>query len=196
MAPPAEPRDAHPWWRQPWLTVLLVLLLTVLALRIEGRLWWCACRTPTPFSTKVASSHNSQHLLDPYSFSHLLHGIIFYWVLRLLLPRARVSMLVLIALLIEAGWEVLENSPIIIARYRAATASLGYSGDTIVNSVGDVLSCLLGFFLAQRIGWLWSIGLFIAIELIMLWLIRDNLTLNVIMLLWPIEAIKRWQGAG
>jgi hypothetical protein len=197
-APPAAAADPAngPILRGAWLCVGGIALLSVLALRIEGRLWWCACRTPTPFSTRVASSHNSQHLLDPYSFSHLLHGIIFYWALRLLLPRARVATLLLIALLIEAGWEVLENSPIIIARYRAATASLGYSGDTIVNSVGDILSCLLGFFLAQRVGWKWSIALFIAIELIMLGLIRDNLTLNVIMLLWPIEAIKQWQGGG
>src|SRR5687768_8170736 len=127
------------------LAVAAVLLLaTVATLRIEGRIWWCACRTPTPYSTDVTSPHNSQHLLDAYSFSHLLHGIIFYWCLRLLAPRVSPAWMLVIALTIEAGWEVLENSPLVIARYRAATAAQGYSGDSIVNSAGDVLSCALG----------------------------------------------------
>jgi hypothetical protein len=179
------------------LWVILLLAITVLALRLEGRVWWCACRTPIPFSTDVNSSHNSQHLLDPYSFSHLLHGIIFFWCLRLLLPgKVRPGWQLLMALAIEAGWEILENSPMIIERYRAATASLGYSGDSIVNSAGDVLSCALGFVLAQRIGWRWSLAIFVAVELTLLVLIRDNLTLNVIMLIYPIEAIKRWQIGG
>ena len=105
-------------------------------------------------------------------------------------------MRLLIALAIEAGWEVLENSPLIIARYRAATAAVGYSGDSIVNSAGDVLSCALGFWLASRLRWWWSVAIFVAVELIMLALIRDNLTLNVIMLLWPLDAIRRWQAGG
>jgi hypothetical protein len=172
------------------------MLLTAATLRLEGRIWWCACRTPTPFSTAVTSAHNSQHLLDPYSFSHLLHGVIFFWALRVLAPRANAGWALVIALAVEAAWEVLENSPIVIARYRAATAALGYTGDSLVNSLGDVLSCALGFFLAQRLGWRWSIALFFAVELAMLALIRDNLTLNVIMLLYPIDAMRRWQSGG
>jgi hypothetical protein len=97
---------------------------------------------------------------------------------------------------IEAGWEVIENSPMVINRYRTATASLGYSGDSIVNTIGDVISCGLGLLLARAIGWKWSIVVFFAVELVMLWLIRDNLTLNVIMLLYPIDAIRRWQAGG
>lgn len=179
------------------LAVAVVLLLaTVASLRMEGRIWWCACRTPTPFSTDVTSPHNSQHLLDAYSFSHLLHGIIFYWCLRLLAPRVSPAWMLVIALAIEAGWEVLENSPLVIARYRAATAAQGYSGDSIVNSAGDVLSCAAGFFLARRLGWLLSIALFVAVELVMLVLIRDNLTLNIIMLLYPMEWLKQWQMGG
>jgi hypothetical protein len=169
------------------------MLVTVAMLRVEGRIWWCACRTPTPFSTQVHSSHNSQHLLDPYSLSHLLHGLIFYGCLRLIAPRLDRGWALVIALIIEAGWEVLENSPPVIERYRAATASLGYTGDSIVNSAGDVMSCAIGFFLAARIGWRWSVALFVAIELTMLAWIRDNLTLNVVMLICPIEAIKHWQ---
>lgn len=186
------------WTRRalPWYAIALLLILTGLVLRLEGRIWWCACRTPTPFSTNVASSHNSQHLLDAYAFSHLLHGIIFFWVLRLIFPKLKAAWALLVALAIEAGWEILENSPMVIERYRAATASLGYSGDSIVNSLGDILSCAVGFWLARQIGWRWSIALFVAVELVMLYLIRDNLTLNVIMLLYPIQAIKQWQIGG
>lgn len=173
-----------------------MLLATVVALRASGRTWWCACRQPIPFSTQVASSHNSQHLLDPYSFSHLLHGLIFFGVLQLLAPRLAVAWRMIIALGIEAAWEIVENSPAVIERYRAATASLGYSGDSIVNSTGDVLSCVLGFWLARQLGWWKSIALFVIVEVGMLFWIRDNLTLNVIMLLHPIDAIRRWQLGG
>lgn len=193
MSLPAPPRSRLGVDQTPWLAIVGLLVLTVVALRFEGRIWWCACRTPTPFSIDVHSSHNSQHLLDPYSFSHLLHGIIFFWCLLLLLPRVQFGWRLLIALAIEAGWEVLENSPLIIERYRAATASQGYSGDSIVNSAGDVLSCALGFVLASYIGWKWSIALFVAVELFMLFAIRDNLTLNVIMLITPLDAIRQWQ---
>ena len=182
--------------RHAWLAAAALMLLTVVVLRAEGRIWWCACRTPTPFSTDPGSRHNSQHLLDPYSFSHLLHGLIFYGCLRLIAPRASAAWTLLVALAIEAGWEVLENSPLIIARYRAATAAVGYSGDSIVNSAGDVLSCAIGFFLAAKLGWRWSVAAFVAVELIMLVLIRDNLTLNVIMLIYPLDAIRRWQSGG
>jgi hypothetical protein len=179
-----------------WLAVASMSNATVAVLRAEGRVWWCACRTPTPFSTNPNSRHNSQHLLDPYSFSHLLHGLIFYGCLRLIAPRARPARTLLVALAIEAGWEILENSPLIIARYRAATAAVGYTGDSIVNSSGDVLSCALGFWLASRLSWRWSLAIFVAVELIMLALIRDNLTLNVVMLLYPLDAIRQWQSGG
>jgi hypothetical protein len=182
--------------RRPAFWIVLLFPITLLALRMEGRVWWCACRTPTPFSTDVNSMHNSQHLLDAYSFSHLLHGVLFFGILWLVARKMDWRWRFLIAMIIEAGWEVLENSPMVIERYRSATSSLGYSGDSIVNSAGDLLSCALGFFLAQRIGWKWSLALIIGVELIMLALIRDNLTLNIIMLIAPIEAIKRWQTGG
>jgi hypothetical protein len=176
-----------------WLASGAVAVGMILTLWMMGRIWWCACRTPTPFSTDVNSAHNSQHLLDPYAFSHLLHGIIFYWGLRLIFRGRIRAWWLAIALLIEAAWEVVENSPMIIERYRAATASLGYEGDSIVNSTGDLLACLLGFVLARWIGWRGSIALFVVVELAMLAWIRDNLTLNVIMLLYPIDAIRQWQ---
>lgn len=191
-SPPRSPRIS----RAAWLAIAALLAVTVLALRLEGRIWWCACRTPTPFSTDVNSSHNSQHLFDAYSFSHLLHGVIFFFALRLVAARWAVGWRVFAALAIEAGWEILENSPMVIERYRTATASLGYSGDSVVNATGDVISCALGLLLARSIGWKWSIAVFVAVELAMLWLIRDNLTLNVIMLLYPIDAIRQWQSGG
>lgn len=140
----------------------------------------------------IASSHTSQHLLDPYSFSHIQHGLLF----AALLCWAKKPYLE-IALLIEAGWEILENTPLIIDRYRAATASLNYYGDSILNSMGDLLSCAMGFYVAMRVPRSVSISLFIAIETVMVIVLRDSLLLNVIMLLYPLEAIKEWQmGSG
>lgn len=198
--PPVQGDAPRSGWRTRALPTLAasaaLILLTVALLRAMGRVWWCACRTPTPFSTDVQSSHNSQHLLDAYSFSHLLHGVIFFWALTLLAPKLAHSTRWVIALLIEMGWEILENSPVIIDRYRSATASLGYSGDSIVNVVGDLLGCAAGFWLAGRVGWKGSVAVVVVVELTMLWLIRDNLTLNVVMLLWPIDAVRQWQSAG
>ncbi len=136
--------------------------------------------------------HNSQHLADPYSLTHLSHGLGFYALLRLVpIPEGwRFAA----AVALEAGWEVLENTPMVIDRYREATISLGYYGDTIANSGGDLLACVLGWVIAASVPARWSLILFLATELLLLAAIRDNLTLNVIMLLWPIDAIRRWQG--
>ncbi len=101
-----------------------------------------------------------------------------------------------IAASLEIGWEMLENSPIIINRYREATISLGYTGDSIANSLGDIASFVFGFYLARKLGLWWSIAVFVSVELLMLWFIRDDLALNVLMLLWPIDAIRRWQAGG
>ncbi len=138
-------------------------------------------------------SDTSQLFADPYTTSHILHGIIFYLALRYLAPKMPMEYRFLIALMIEVGWELLENSPIIINRYRANTASLDYFGDSILNSVGDVFAALFGFWLAHRFSWKWIVALFVIIELGMLLLYRDNLTLNVLMLLYPFEGIKNWQ---
>ncbi len=182
--------------RGPVVLVLALLVIAVVYLRWQGRVWWCACGQLNPVSLRVNSSHNSQHFFDAYSFSHLLHGIVFFGVLWPLRERLSLNTRAAIAATIEIGWEVLENSPIVINRYRTATASLGYSGDSIFNSLGDIASFVLGFYIARKLGLWWSIGFFIVIELIMLWIIRDNLTLNVLMLLRPIEAIRKWQTGG
>jgi len=168
-------------------------LVTVLLLRFQGRVWTCACGSWAPWAGDTNSMHNSQHLFDPYSFTHILHGILFYGALAWAIPRVVTEWKFVLALVIEAAWEVVENSPFIINRYREATFALGYEGDSILNSMGDLVSCALGFWIARRLGLRWSLVVFVAIELALLFWIRDNLTLNVIMLIYPVDAIKAWQ---
>ena len=144
----------------------------------------------------IWSSENSQRLADPYSFSHIVHGISFYAVLWLLARKLPVRQRLLIALALEAGWEMLENSPFIINRYREATISLGYVGDSVLNSLSDILMMTIGFLFAFRVPWRVSVAGVIIMEIgCALW-VRDNLTLNIIMLIHPFDAIKHWQMAG
>jgi hypothetical protein len=180
----------------PWFAILLALVGTVLLLRGQGRLWSCSCGYLLVWSGDPWSSDNSQHLFDPYSFTHLLHGFLLCGLLALALPRLSVAWRLSIAVSIEAAWELIENSELVIRRYREETAALGYHGDTIVNSLGDILVCGLGFLLAQRLGFRRTFAVFVLTEVALAVSIRDNLTLNVVMLIYPIEAIKEWQAAG
>ena len=152
----------------------------------------------------VWGSENSQRVADAYSFSHIIHGMLFYaflWlIVRLLPPRLRekfpLRYRLIAAIVIEAGWELLENSPLIIDRYREATIAQGYVGDSILNSLSDVVMMMLGFLVA-RFSKVWvCIVLIIVLEVGCLFWIRDNLTLNVLMLVHPVESIKIWQSAG
>jgi hypothetical protein len=147
----------------------------------------------TPWSGDIWSAHNSQHFADPYSLSHLLHGLIFHALLVPLAHRLRFGPRLVLAVALEATWEVFENSPAVIGRYRSATAALGYSGDSLLNSLGDIASCGLGFWLASRLPVRWSVALFLAVEVGMLLVYRDCLVLNVLMLVYPVGAIKAWQ---
>ena len=180
----------------PWFAIVLVLIGTVVLLRSQGRLWLCSCDYLLLWSGDPWSSDNSQHLLDPYSFTHLLHGFLLCGLLALALPRLSVAWRLSLAVSIEAAWELIENSELVIRRYREETAALGYHGDTIVNSIGDILVCGLGFLLAQRLGVRRTFAVFVLTEVALAVSIRDNLTLNVVMLIYPIEAIKEWQAAG
>lgn len=175
-------------------TVFLIALFVVFgaALYAMGRLPWCACGLKL-WTGDAWGSASSQHFADPYSTSHFIHGILFFAILVPLAAHIALRWRVSLAMLLEMGWEILENSPLIINRYRVATASLGYTGDTILNSVGDVLFMLLGFWMALRLPWKWSAALVILIECVMLLLYRDNLTLNILMLLTPIDAVRQWQ---
>lgn len=148
------------------------------------------------FESNIWSSEQSQRFIDPYSISHVVHGVLFYGLLWLLARRAPLRYRFLAAALLEAGWEILENSPLIINRYRAVTISLGYVGDSVMNSVSDVLMMSLGFLLASRWRFWVSVAFVVVMELGMAVFVRDNLTLNIIMLVHPIEAIKAWQLGG
>jgi Protein of unknown function (DUF2585) len=178
---------------RPWLAIALALATQVGLLRAEGRRWWCACGQPTLWTGDANGPHNSQHLFDPYSLTHVLHGLILCGVLSYALPRLAPAWRLVVAVVVEVGWELVENTNFVIERYRTATLALGYQGDTVANSVGDVLSCVLGFVVARRIG-LWpSVVLFAVTEAVLLVWIRDSLFLSTLMLIHPIDAIKAWQ---
>jgi uncharacterized protein DUF2585 len=141
----------------------------------------------------VNSDQNSQQLADPYTLSHVIHGALFYGLTHLTMRRASLGARLLVALTMEAAWEAYENTDTVINRYRAATIALGYYGDSVLNSFSDIASCLLGFVLASRFRWWWTVSWIVATELVLALAIRDNLTLNIVMLIWPMESIRRWQ---
>ena len=181
-----------------WVVIGVVAVLSLTAL-VEGWLgrsplgpdgkfgWW---------DGNIWSSENSHRVADAYSFSHIVHGILFFALLWLVARKLPLSYRFTLALLLEAGWEVLENSPIIINRYREATIALGYVGDSVLNSCSDIAMMALGFWIASRVKTWVSVTAVLAMEVFCLLWVRDNLTLNVIMLIHPIEAIKAWQSAG
>jgi len=173
--------------------IALLIVLQVVVLQWQGRIWWCACHGWAVWVGDTWSSHNSQHVLDPYTFSHILHGVIFCGLIWLVMRKISVVWAFVVSMALEVSWEILENSTFIINRYREATAALGYTGDSIVNSVSDVACCATGFIIARYLGLRLSILLFLVTEIVMAIIYRDNLTLNVLMLLCPIDAVKQWQ---
>ena len=188
--------------RAGWLAALAVLAATVGLLLAMGRPAICPCGTIKFWHGVVESSENSQHIADWYSFSHVIHGLLFYAAAHLLWRRwnlfdgVPVKWALAIAVAIEGSWELLENSPMIIDRYRAVTVSWGYSGDSVLNSAADVGWMMLGWMLASRLPVRASVMVAIGFELFTLAMIRDNLTLNVLMLVWPLEAVRQWQAGG
>lgn len=178
----------------PLISAFAATILMIVGLRAEGRIWWCKLGDYSIYVNEAwNSSHTSQHLLDPYTFTHVLHGVLFFWLTGLIFSRVSGEWRFFIAVSAEAAWEILENSSYIIEKYRADTASFDYLGDSIFNSVGDVLSCALGFWIAYKLGWWKSLIFFLAVELVLLLWIHDGLLINILMLIHPIEAIKQWQ---
>ncbi len=177
----------------PAFLIFALFAITALLLRLEGRLWLCACGSIQLWSGQICSANNSQHFLDPYSFTHVLHGFLFFWLIARLLSRLRPNWQLALAIAVEAGWEVFENTNFIIDRYRSETAALGYNGDTVVNSFGDILCCLVGFIVARRLGLRRSLIIFVVLEVVLIVWIKDSLLLEILMLVVPVDAIRAWQ---
>ena len=173
---------------------LVILAIQVVAQHLMGRSWICECGTVKLWEGGVNTSGNSQHLSDWYTPSHVIHGFIFYGLAWLLFRGRPIALRLGFATAIEALWEIVENTPVIIERYRAGTIALNYYGDSILNSAMDTAWMALGFLLAWRLPVWVTAALAIAAELFTGYVIRDNLTLNVVMLVWPVEAIRTWQG--
>lgn len=174
-------------------TVAVIVVTAVVILNLQERVWWCAVGDLWPWSWEVWSPHNSQHAIDPYSFTHVLHGMLEFWLIGLVFFRVPLAWRFVIAICVESSWEVIENTNFVINRYREATVSLDYFGDSITNSIFDIICCGFGFWISYKVRLVMAISLFLFTECVLLFWIRDSLILNIVMLIWPIDGVKHWQ---
>ena len=188
--------------RKAAIATLVIFLASAAILFAMDRPPICACGTVKLWHGVVQSSENSQHLTDWYSPSHFTHGLIMFFLAWLLWDKWRLlggapaRWALPIAVVVEAAWEIVENTPMVIDRYREVTISWGYAGDSMVNSLADIGWMIAGFLVAARIPWQASVAIALFFEAFTAWAIRDNLALNVLMLFWPLEAVRQWQGMG
>jgi hypothetical protein len=178
----------------------LDLAVVCVLIAVAGSLEWRMGRPLTyrngpvrVWSSDIKSDQNSQQIADPYTFTHVIHGAAFYGLTRVALGPASVGLRAIVAMALESSWEVYENTDTVVERYRAATISLGYYGDSLINSLADIVACGLGFLLAWRLPRAATFGWVIAVEIMLAFWIRDNVTLNIIMLVRPFAVIRRWQ---
>ena len=194
-------RSLLPNSRALFATFAIVVAAAAILLAM-GRVPICTCGTVKLWHGVVQSSENSQHLTDWYSPSHFTHGLIMFFLAWLLWDKWRLlggapaRWALPIAVVVEAAWEIVENTPMVIDRYREVTISWGYAGDSMVNSLADIGWMIAGFLVAARIPWQASVAIALFFEAFTAWAIRDNLALNVLMLFWPLEAVRQWQGMG
>jgi hypothetical protein len=192
MTASASPRFSPKFW---FGVAIALVIAQIVILYLMGRVPICECGYIKLFEPEVNSPGNSQHIADWYTPSHIIHGFLFFALAWLLFRKHSVAFKLAFAVLIEAAWEILENTPMVIDHYRSATMAVGYTGDSILNSAMDTVSMALGFYFALKMPVWVTVTVAITFELFTGWLIRDNLTLNVLMLVYPIEAIKTWQSA-
>lgn len=177
----------------PWILTALIVVLAAAYLLWIGREPICKCGYIKLWHGQVVSSENSQHISDWYTPSHIIHGFLFFGLLWLCARRLSLGWRLAIATLVEAAWEVVENSEMVIERYRTATISLDYFGDSVLNTVADILAMMIGFWLAAKLPVWLTVALALGFEALTIWLIRDGLALNVLMLLWPLPGVAEWQ---
>lgn len=173
--------------------LLVALLVTGGLERLMGRPWTYRNGPVRAWSGDISSDQNSQQISDPYTFTHVTHGALFYGLTKLLLPSAAMPTRLLATVGAEAAWEAYENTDPVVERYRAVTISLGYYGDSVLNSLSDIVACLLGFWLTSRLPRRVTVAWVIVVEVVLAFWIRDNLTLNILMLVYPLDAIRAWQ---
>lgn len=177
----------------PLILSITAAIAMVVFLFFQGRVWWCKFGDLSPYYNDGWSQHTSQHFFDPYSFTHILHGVIFFWILYLIAPKLSTMWRLFISIFAEAAWEGLENTNLIIDKYRANTASLDYFGDSILNSIGDCFACALGFWIALKLGWWRSLAFFVLTEIVLILWIHDSLIINIILLIYPLDSLREWQ---
>jgi len=179
--------------RTTWTLVAGMMLVQAVVLHLLGRVWICACGTIRLWVGDMHSSELSQQILDWYTPSHVIHGILFYGLLHLLMPRTPVLTRLAIAVGIEAAWEIAENSPAVIEEYRKQATAAGYTGDSILNSLLDTVAMMTGFALARLLPWQATVALALAAEIVVGAIVHDNLTLNILNFIHRFPAIEAWQ---
>jgi Protein of unknown function (DUF2585) len=182
--------------RRHWLIMLAIFAVVVAILFAMERPPICTCGFVKLWEGEVNSPGNSQHIADWYTPSHMIHGMLFFGLGWWLMRRRPVGVWLIMAVTLELAWEILENTPMVINRYREETMALGYSGDSILNSIADGGWMIAGFLIAARLPWKATAAIIVIFEMFTLYMIRDNLTLNLVMLVYPLEAIKLWQAGG